>query len=1181
MNKAAVSARRRIAFRPLATAAAALLLSAGNSVQAQSFTQSGANSTAPNNYLPFNEALLPVSLNFGNDTIYIANSAPGSFSALSGAQLTAGTLSIANGGVAGSVGSVTFDGVNPSTLVPTTVLLGGSGNRLEVGNWGTGTLNVSGGALLDASLNYAACGNGCNNFIGNAAGSTGTLNITGAGSEVRAVRGFVVGAAAVFTQALNGFTFGTPGDTTNAFVNVLAGGTLRTEQAIVGNGPNNPGATGTEKAFGTVVIDGVGSKWVVLDIGLTNIAAGLTIGNRVGGEGKVTVSGGGKLEMDGAGGPSAGDFINIGSNNGKGSLTVTGSGSSVDVFGSSGVIQVGRSGASAEGSFSVQAGGTASAVFMNVGRDGAKGNVVIDGAGSLVTMAGLGQWATGQVGGSAVTIGWNGGNGEVTVSDGGRLRVTDGGVNTSTSAGSSAINVGYIGGTGKLSINGANSVVEIVTTSINPGTGVPDNFNPFMAIGRDAGGTGELAISAGGKLLLQGNALSTPTFGRGTNLNIGGYSDTVVSGNGTATVTGPGSALRVQGVDAFIAVGRNGTGTLGLTNQALLETTVINVGRAANGNGTLTMDNSTMLLSGQYTGNPYSAGLALGSGNGSVGRATITNGSLVTITNMGSLGAGIYLGGLQISGLDRGEGELTLSGGSQINVVTAPGLATLRIGNDGKGTATITGASQINLGDGTVHVGRLAAGTGTLRVESGSKLLAGEFNLGGSSDTVAGGLANVTVTGAGSEIAARNDIGRIAVGRFGGNGVLDVNSGGTLTAKNLTVGRNGAGTFNADSATINLSGEQAGGFGAALSVGNRGGNGTATINNSTVTISNATAAGAALNVGGTAPNPLGTGLLNLTGGTTVNINAAAGLGTFNVGYDGNGTANINGPGTMVNVNNGGAVYVGRQIGSTGLLNMSDSAVLNAGFVGVGVSAAGTGNAIGAAGGTGTLALNNSTINTLRFELGAGSLLTGDGGVINVADTAHPVTGLQVKGPVVIAGTISPGNSPGRLRINCDITMLSDSKLILEINDRDGGPGVDFDIDQLIIGNDSKFDLTSLQIIFSFIGNTNPDEFAASPGGFNLDKFLKAGNGTNESAGLSTLFGNNPDGTKKTWDDVVDSELFAFESSAYDVTKWSLAPDGEITIEAAAVPEPASIALVLLALATMLLASRRRAARRAF
>jgi hypothetical protein len=183
--------------------------------------------------------------------------------------------------------------------------------------------------------------------------------------------------------------------------------------------------------------------------------------------------------------------------------------------------------------------------------------------------------------------------------------------------------------------------------------------------------------------------------------------------------------------------------------------------------------------------------------------------------------------------------------------------------------------------------------------------------------------------------------------------------------------------------------------------------------------------------------------------------------------------------------------------------------------------------------------------------------------------------------VIIGGTIAPGNSPGRIRIYCDVTMLAGSKLILEINDTDAGPGVDFDIDQLIIGNDSKFDLTSLQIIFSFVGNTNPNEFADSPGGFDLDKFLLAGNPTDGTitGGLSTLFGNTQNPGTTDWNKAVNSKLFGFESSAYDVSNCELDGDGKVTIEATAVPEPASIALALLALATMMLLSRRRLVRR--
>ena len=35
-----------------------------------------------------------------------------------------------------------------------------------------------------------------------------------------------------------------------------------------------------------------------------------------------------------------------------------------------------------------------------------------------------------------------------------------------------------------------------------------DNYNPYMSVGRDAGSSGQLTISNGGKLLMTGNALT-------------------------------------------------------------------------------------------------------------------------------------------------------------------------------------------------------------------------------------------------------------------------------------------------------------------------------------------------------------------------------------------------------------------------------------------------------------------------------------------------------------------------------------------------------------------------------------------------------------------------------------------------------------------------------------------------
>jgi T5SS/PEP-CTERM-associated repeat protein len=1165
------AAMRPTHLRPLALAAAMLMAShAQAQVPAPSFTQDGANSTTGNpSGLPF--VGNPASLNFGTDTVYIANGAPGSFAALSGAVLQAGALSVANSGT--GVGTFTATGVNAGTGVRTQVLLGGTGNRLEVGNWGTGTLTVSAGALLDATVNSAACtapGSSCFNFIGNAAGSTATLNVTGAGSELRTLRGFIVGAPGVFTQAVNGFDFGTPGGTTNAFVNVLAGGKLSTQQATVGQGPNNAAALGTEKGFGTVVVNGVGSQWDVKYNSIDNTAAGITIGNRVGGDGKVTISNGAKLRVDGTGSPAGQvDFITLGLNGGSGSLTVTGGGSSLDMAGFSGAIQAGRSGAGAASSFSVLAGASASAIFLNIGRDGATGTALLDGAGTQLQMSGQGLYSQGGLGSAASSIGW-GGSGQVTVSNGALWHISDGGTNSSASNRGPGITLGASSGVGagngSLTITGANSRVEVVSTSIAPVGGAADNGNSFVNVGRDSGSTGSVNISAGGKLLITGNAVSTPIATRTTYLGIGGNSDTTAGGTGTFTISGPGSEARITGSDAYVTVGRSGTGTMTLSNGALLEATILNVGRAASSNGTLTMDASTMLLNGQFTDSIGSgAGFSLGN-RGGTGSMTMNNGSVVSITNLGTAGAGLNLGGTGPNPL--GTGTLTMNGGSQITVAAAPGLAGASIGRDGTGLATLRGGSSIDIGDGSVHVGRLSTGIGTANVQSGSKILAGSINIGGSSDVDLGGIGTVTVTGAGSELRASGPSGFIGVGR-GGNGTLNLSDQGKVSAIVMSVGRaaGGTGVLNAQNATIELSGQQTSGLqaGAGLAVGSGGGTGVATLVNSTVNVTNLGAAGGGINVGGSGNFPLGTGTLNMSN-SQITVNAAPGQGGVNIGRSGTGIATLNASSIT---NTDGNVFVAREVGSSGTLVLNANSVVSAGFVGVGVSAPGVGNALGPKGGTGTLVLNNSTINTKRFELGEGSVLTGNNGTISAG----------VDGPVIIGGIVSPGNSPGRLRIKCDVTMLPTSKLILEINDKDGGPGVDFDIDELIIGDDSKFDLTSLQIVFSFIGSTNPNEFAASEGGFNLDRFLLASGPDDEIlGGLSTLFGNKRNPDTLNWGQAVNSQLFAFESTVYDVSETAFNPDtGRIEVTATAkIPEPASMALVLLALAAMAITRRRKA-----
>ena len=1109
----------RAAFATVAAFAMAGSLPA----QAQ-FVSTGANISYPVNLFPIDPAA--TTLDFGLNTVSIGNGGVGDFSALSGALLKAGSLTLGNAGT-GS-GTVLIDGIGTSAL------LAGFGNRIEVGNWGSGSLTVSAGAVVDATVDAAGCsapGAFCNNFIGNGAGSTGNLTITGAGSQVSTLRSFIVGATAVFTVAADGFDFGTPGGATHASANVLAGGTLRTQNASVGQVVVHPASLGTETATASVVIDGAGSRWIATRNTVDNTSAFLGVGNGARSDGSITVSNRGQLIVDGTGGSSSSfDAMNIGINGGKGHVTVTGAGSSIQVTGNNTIIQVGRSGVGATGALDVLAGATASTRSMNVGRDLAAGTVHVDGAGSRLDLIGVGT--PGTSGAAFLNIGQDGGSGSATVSNGGRLFISDGGGDSRPAGGSPGIALGRgVGSTGLLTITGAGSVVEIVSTSLGVPVGSADNINPFVGVGYDNPGTtsGQLVVSNGGQLLLTGNAVSNPTFGHATSLEIGGRGGAGVAGTGSATVTGAGSRIVLSGYDTYIGVGRTAgsNGTLNILDHGYVATTSLVAGHAAN--GTITLDNGQLALSGYRTDSSTTgAGMTVGRAAGGVGVMTMTHGALITIEN-NTLAGGMSIGG--DSFFSGGTGSVSMSGGSSIQFSGSVTGGSLTVGRSGTGSLVLDGASSVDVGNTrTVFVGRDPAGTGTLTVLGGSTISGGTFNIGGNGDTDAGGTGTATITGPGSRLQATGDSAFVAVGRSA-TGNLVVSNLATLEATVLNVGRaiGGAGTMVVNNATLALSGQRPDGIGAGFTVGNRGGTGTATISNgSHVAITNLGSGGASLNVGGTPINPLGTGTL-VVSGSQITLTAAPGLATARIGHDGTGTAILTG--STLDVGDG-AVHIAALPGSTGTMVLSAGSVVTAGYVGVGATPAG-------AGGSGHLIVNDSTVNTGTFEIGAGGILSGNGGTIHAT------------GDVIVGGTISPGNSPGRLIINCNIISLDGSLLILDI----AGVGEGFAVDNLVIGNGSTFDLHHMNIVFNFLGDTDPTAFAAS-GGFDLDNFLRSGLPGGD-VGLSTAFAPG-----ETWSDVVDPTKISAVSSVFDVTELKLQGDGSFVVTTAPIPEPSTWAMLI-------------------
>ena len=122
-------------------------------------------------------------------------------------------------------------------------------------------------------------------------------------------------------------------------------------------------------------------------------------------------------------------------------------------------------------------------------------------------------------------------------------------------------------------------MVALSALSTLPGGGAAEAFNPFVRVGRDGNGT--LNIAGGGKLLIDGQAVSTVADSRGTSLYVGGTGDSTVGGKGIALVTGAGSEIRMTGSGTFIAVGigPQSFGQLTVADGASISANGMNVGR--------------------------------------------------------------------------------------------------------------------------------------------------------------------------------------------------------------------------------------------------------------------------------------------------------------------------------------------------------------------------------------------------------------------------------------------------------------------------------------------------------------------------------------------------------------------------------------------------------------------------
>ena len=478
----------------------------------------------------------------------------------------------------------------------------------------------------------------------------------------------------------------------------------------------------------------------------------------------------------------------------------------------------------------------------------------------------------------------------------------------------------------------------------------------------------DIVVRGGGRL---DHTAGTAGTGGGSWMFVG-QNDTA----GTYNLANTGSVA--GGITGFA----QGTGSLNATGNLL-------VGAFGdNRTGTVRVNTSgTLAVSGE---------LVIGDSLGSVGNVSLETGAL-TINNKITLGNNRGNGTLTMSGgsltktagdetvvgRDNGTGVLAQSGGTVTlnhnlyvgqssganGTYTIGGNAVLNIGRDfvvgresGTGALTMTGGTITKIGDEKFIVGH-NNGVGVVTQSGGTISVNNELYIGNEN---AGASGTYTLSGTGA-LSVANEV---VVGRESGTGVLNVD-GGTITTTgngNMYIGRrNGTGTLNQTAGVISVIKE----FGVGTRDDNKIGIGTYNLSGGSLAATNNIFIGKELGASGT---------MTMTGGTMSTSDK------LQIGHN-QATGVLTQSGGTVNVQN--EVYIGNENSgsSVGTYTLSGSAELSVGnevFVG-------RDNA------TGTFNLDGGTVTTKKIEGGTGNATVNfNGGILKARESqAAFITNLDV------------------------------------------------------------------------------------------------------------------------------------------------------------------------------------------
>jgi T5SS/PEP-CTERM-associated repeat protein len=819
----------------------------------------------------------------------------------------------------------------------------------------TPVYNISGGVLNTQSLSIGQRRNGAMNMTG------GTVNVGNNGTvQVNYWGGFAIGNAGPTEDG---------GSHGNGLFN-MSGGTLNlSEEANIGN---QGGAIGVWDLSGGTVNYTVGDRRI-------------HVGRR--GNGTMNITGG---VINGLQGFNVGaEAAPAGNPATKGVLTIN-MPNATDVI-RAGDLYIGfgnrPTSGQTEGTVDVTKGTLRVDGWTEIGRGGAADGATSGGKGTL-NITGPDAIFEHSLGGTSdVVVGYQGGQGAINVTGGGKMNHNW------------WLKLGSEGGTGTLNVRDSGSVVNLLDGN--------------LVVGENNGGVGILNVTDGAVINhdnMGGPALDVNQY----RLMIGEGAGTT----GTMLIDGIGSKVNLapkNGASNWTRIAANGTGTLTVRSGG-----EFNVAAQVNGtNGFLNGDQNVLLAEGAAA----------------VGTLNIEDGGKVNIqSNLFGTSWTDAAG----PGSQAAKATINISGvGSELNLISdgigdEPDFILARRGtttvNQSGGKATINGWFVIGHENGGSASYNQTGGVVDANHADSSIVIGRQTINGGYAGTAASSL-NISESAVFNHNPGNGDPqgNNMVVGfETGGRGILSVTNGGTLnTTQEIRLGQvaDSEGTMTVDDGTIAST--------AILSVGRgAGAKGTFNFNAGNVTY----------NQWMTVGHDGGTGTMNMTGGTLASASGGA-AGEFLVGVDDNGSPIVtqgtlnHSSGTISSDN----IVLGRNTNGGSTANLSGDGVMNFGQLRFGQG----GNANSSATITDTYALNGRNAIDKGYvnigeSNGTGAVdVNMDGGVLNFNAWMDIGIGSGSTDPsksvFVVNGGIVNGIGTGQVQ-PAGIAVGSDHGGTLELND---------------------------------------------------------------------------------------------------------------------------------------------------